>query len=108
MKTLLKLEELGLVLLAFYLFLGLDYSWWWFPLLFFLPDVSLIGFLINKKAGATTYNFIHHKALSIGLYLLGSIMQIPAIQVAGLVMLGHSSFDRLWGFELQQPGTSTI
>ena len=106
MKTLLKLEELGLVLLAFYLFLGLDYAWWWFLLLFFLPDLSLIGFLINKKAGAATYNFIHHKALSIGLYLLGSITQIPAVQVAGLVMLGHSSFDRLLGFELQQSGIS--
>ena len=108
MKTLLKLEEVALVLLSFYLFLTLDYAWWWFPLLFFVPDISLIGFLINKKAGAATYSFIHHKALSIVLYLLGSMTQNPAAQLAGLVLLGHSSFDRLLGFELQQPGTSTI
>jgi Domain of unknown function (DUF4260) len=101
MKTLTKLEEAALVVLALYLFLALDYAWWWFLLLFFLPDISLVGFLINKKAGATTYNFIHHKALSVALYLLGSFMQMPFLQVAGLVMLGHSSFDRLLGFELQ-------
>jgi hypothetical protein len=102
MKALLKLEELTLVLLSFYLFLALDYAWWWFALLFFVPDISLIGFLINKKSGAVTYNLIHHKALSVALYLLGSFTQMPALQLAGLVMFGHSSFDRVLGFELQQ------
>ena len=101
-KMLVKLEEVGLVLLSFYLFLALDYAWWWFPLLFFVPDVSMLGFLINPKVGALTYNFIHHKALSISIYLLGSFTQFPELQLAGLVMLGHSSFDRALGFELQQ------
>ena len=101
MKTLIKLEEVGLVLLSFYLFLTLDYAWW-FPLLFFTPDISLIGYLINKTAGATTYNIIHHKALSVTLYLAGSFTQVPVLQLAGLVMFGHSSFDRALGFELQQ------
>jgi hypothetical protein len=102
MKTLIKLEELALILLSFYLFLALDYAWWWFPLLFFVPDFSMVGYLINPKAGTVTYNFIHHKALSVLLYLLGSFTQLPGLQLAGLVMLGHSSFDRALGFELQQ------
>ena len=102
MKTLLKLEEIGLVLLAFYLFLALDYAWWWFPLLFLVPDISMIGFLINKKTGAAAYNFIHHKAMSIALYLLGSFTQMPVLQLAGLVMFAHSSLDRALGFELQK------
>jgi hypothetical protein len=107
LKTILKLEEIGLVLLSFYLFLALDYAWWWFPLLFFLPDISLIGFLINKNAGTITYNLIHHKALSVSLYLLGSFTHMPVLQLAGLVMFGHSSFDRTLGFELQPWETST-
>ena len=102
MKTLIKLEELTLVVLSFYLFLALDYAWWWFPLLFFLPDISMIGYLINKASGVATYNFIHHKALSVSLYLVGSFTQMPVLQLAGLVMFGHSSFDRALGFELQQ------
>jgi hypothetical protein len=102
MKTLIKLEEAGLVLLSFYLFLALDYAWWWFPLLFFVPDASLLGFLISQKLGALTYNVIHHKTLSVLLYLLGGFTQLPGLQLAGVVMFGHSSFDRALGFELQQ------
>ena len=102
MKTLIKLEEFTLVLLSFYLFLALDYAWWWFPVLFLLPDISLLGYAINPKAGTVTYNFIHHKALAVILYLLGGFAQFPGMQAAGLVLFGHSSFDRLLGFELQQ------
>jgi len=101
MKALIKLEELAFILLSFYLFLGLDYAWWWFPLLFFVPDVSLIGYLINRNVGAITYNFTHHKALAVLLYLMGSFIQWPGLQLAGLVMFGHSSLDRLLGFGLQ-------
>ena len=103
MKTLIKLEEAGLVLLAFYLFLVLDYAWWWFPLLFFVPDVSLIGYLVNRKLGGTIYNFVHYKALAILVYLGGSLFQLPTFQLAGLVLFGHSSLDRALGFELQEP-----
>ena len=102
MKTLLKLEELTLVILSIYLFLALDYAWWWFPLLFFLPDASLLGYVISQRVGTVTYNVIHHKALAVILYLLGRFAQIPALQAAGLVLFGHSSFDRFLGFELQK------
>ena len=102
MKSLIKLEEFALVALSLYLFLALDYAWWWFPLLFFVPDASLIGYLINPKMGAAAYNLIHHKALAILFYLLGSFTQLPALQLAGLIMFGHSSFDRILGFGLQE------
>lgn len=101
-KTLLRLEEFALVVLSLYLFLALDYAWWWFPLLFFVPDISLLGYLSNQKLGGTIYNFIHHKAFAILLYLLGSFTQFSALQLAGVVMFGHSSFDRALGFELQE------
>ena len=55
----------------------------------------------QSKWGAITYNFIHHKALAILLYLTGSFIQWPELQLAGLVMFGHSSLDRVLGFGLQ-------
>ena len=102
MKTLPRLEEIALVILALYLFLGLDYLWWWFPLLFFAPDISLLGYLIHQKLGAHIYNIVHHKALAILFYLLGSFTHIAVLQLAGVVMFEPSSFDRALGFELQQ------
>ena len=101
-NTLIKLEEIALVILAFHLFLALDYAWWWFPILFFVPDISLLGYLLNQKLGANIYNVVHHKALAVLFYLLGSFTHIAALQLAGVVMFGHSSFDRALGFELQQ------
>jgi len=101
MKALTRLEELTLVILSFYLFLSLDYAWWWFPVLFFAPDVSLIGYLLNPMVGAFSYNLIHHKALAILLYLAGSLIQLPGLQLASLILFGHSSLDRFLGFGLQ-------
>ena len=102
MKALIRFEEFALVILSLYLFLALDYAWWWFPLLFFVPDVSLIGYVLNPKVGAITYNFIHHKALAVLLYVFGSFIRLPALHLSGLILLGHSSFDRVLGFELQE------
>jgi hypothetical protein len=101
-KTLIKVEELALVILSLYLFLALDYDWWWFPLLFFVPDLSLTGYLINSRVGAFTYNVIHHKTLAVILYLFGGVIQMPGLQLAGVVMFGHSSLDRALGFGLQE------
>jgi hypothetical protein len=102
LKTLVRLEELTLVALSFYLFLALDFAWWWFPVLFFVPDISLAGYLIHPKVGAISYNFIHHKAVSILVYLLGSFTHLPGLQLAGVVLFGHSSLDRALGFGLQE------
>ena len=102
MKTLIKLEEIALAILSFYLFLGLGYAWWWFPILFFVPDISLLGYLLNQKLGANIYNVVHHKALAILFYLLGSFTHMAMLQLAGVVIFGHSSLDRALGFVLQQ------
>jgi hypothetical protein len=101
MKTLLRLEELLLFGLALFLFSGLDYSWVWYALLFFSPDLSMLGYLANPRLGAWTYNLIHHKGLSVALYVLGYVLSIPWLMFAGTILLGHSSFDRVMGYGLK-------
>lgn len=103
MKNLLKLEELFLFGLSLLLFSELDYSWGWYALLFFAPDLSMIGYLANPQVGSWTYNLIHHKGLAIALYVLGYLMANPALQFAGTLLLGHSSFDRVLGYGLKYP-----
>jgi len=39
MKTILKLEELGMFLIGIIFFSFLPFSWWWFLILFLLPDI---------------------------------------------------------------------
>ena len=107
MKTLLRLEEFALLVLAFFLFLQLDIAWWWFAVLFFAPDLSMVAYLAGPRAGAVLYNLLHHKGVAVVLFVAGSVAGLPLLQVAGLVMLGHSSFDRILGYGLKYPDAFT-
>ena len=102
MKTLTKLEELAQVFLSLYLFSLLPYAWWVYPLFFVVPDASLAGLLAGKRFGAITYNLIHHKGTALGVYLLGSLVGVPLLALAGILLLGHSSLDRVLGFRLME------
>ena len=101
MKYLLKLEEAALFALSIFWFSKLDYSWWWYPLLFFAPDLSMLGYLGGAKAGAITYNFAHHKGLSVGVFVAGVLLASQPLQLTGLILFGHSSMDRVWGYGLK-------
>jgi hypothetical protein len=103
MKNLLKLEELSLLGLSLFLFSGLDYGWGWYALLFLTPDLSMVGYLANPRFGSWTYNLIHHKGLAVALYLLGYLFSTPWLMFAGTLLLGHSSFDRVFGYGLKYP-----
>ena len=100
MKTLVKIEELAQLLLSIYLFSLLPFVWWVYPLFFFAPDLSMVGLFLNKRFGALTYNLIHHKALALGMYILGGLFGVPLLSLIGVLLFGHSSFDRLLGFRL--------
>jgi len=103
MKSLLKLEYLALTALSFYLCLQLSIAWWWFFVLFLAPDLSMLGYLANPKIGATTYNFVHHQATAVVLYIIGGLASSAALQFGALILLGHSNFDRVWGYGLKYP-----
>lgn len=101
MKTLLRLEEFLMFAFSLFLFSRLDSSWGLFALLFFAPDLSMLGYLANPRLGAWTYNLIHHKGTGITLYVLGSLLATPWLMFAGLLLFAHSSFDRILGYGLK-------
>lgn len=101
MKNVLKLEELAQFLLAIILFNQLHYAWWVFPACILLPDVSAVGYLINPKVGAFTYNLFHHKLLAIIVLMMGFWLQIPILTLAGIILFAHSAMDRIFGYGLK-------
>ena len=103
MKNLLRIEELFLALLAVFLFARLDISWWWFALLVLAPDLGALGYLVNPRIGAFTYNLTHFKAIAVAAYVVGAWAGSPSFQFAGLIILAHSSLDRVLGFGLKYP-----
>ncbi|AUD03730.1 DUF4260 domain-containing protein [Spirosoma pollinicola] len=101
MKTLLKSEELIQFLAAIYLFSRLSFAWWWFPALILVPDISMIGYLINPAIGAVLYNMVHYKGLGIVIGLLGLMMGSQLLMLIGVILFAHSSMDRIMGYGLK-------
>lgn len=101
MKTIIKIEELGLFLFGIYLFSQLHYAWWWFLVLILTPDFSMMGYLLNNKFGAWSYNIFHHRAIAIFIYFLGIYLINSSVQLAGIILFAHASMDRIFGYGLK-------
>ena len=101
MKTSLKLEELAMLLLGIFLFSQLNLSWWWFIGLFLTPDLGMLGYLINTKVGAFTYNLFHHKFVAIAIFFFGIFITSEIVQMIGILLFSHASFDRIFGYGLK-------
>lgn len=101
MKNSLRIEEFVMFLLSIYLFSFLDYEWWWFLALFFAPDLSMIGYVVSPKVGAYAYNLFHHKGVAISIYFIGIYLGVSELQLVGLILFGHASFDRFLGYGLK-------
>lgn len=105
MKNLIKLEEVGLFFLSAFLLykVNIGIHWWWYIPLFFAPDIGMLGYLVNTRVGAVTYNFFHHKGIASLLILAGLIWSNYWLMFAGLMMFAHASFDRILGYGLKYP-----
>lgn len=105
MKNIIQLEEVGLLALAIFAlyFQPLQFSWWIWVLLFLLPDIGMVGYLINTEVGAVTYNLLHHRFIGVAVLAVGYFTQNQYLVLAGLILLGHSTFDRALGYGLKFP-----
>lgn len=63
----------------------------------------MIGYAISTKVGAFTYNLFHHKAVAIAVLCLGWYMGNSALELAGIILFGHASMDRMFGYGLKYP-----
>jgi len=103
MKIILRIEEALQLALAIYLFTHLPFDWWTYAVLFLAPDISMLGYLLGPRAGAYSYNFFHHKGIAVIVYLIGAYTSSHVVMFAGLLLFGHSSFDRMLGYGLKYP-----
>ncbi|RIJ47431.1 DUF4260 family protein [Maribellus luteus] len=101
MMIFLKIEEISMLFLSFYVSLLLGYEWWLFILFLFTPDISMFGYLLGKKIGAAIYNIFHYKFLAVFIGIIGFAISIKELAFAGAILFGHSSFDRLFGYGLK-------
>ena len=104
MKNLLGLEQLPLFILSTYFFVAAtELPWYFYAGLFFTPDIAFLGYLINTKVGAICYNLLHHQGLWLLVTFIGFYTKIEWVLGLGIVYVGHSAFDRLFGYGLKHP-----
>jgi hypothetical protein len=112
MKQSLRLEEAAQFLLCIGGLIAMDVPWWAYVLLLIGPDIGMIGYLMNTRIGAATYNVFHHKGIAIALILVGFLLipegSIPSPEAmawptmaAGVILFGHASMDRTLGYGLK-------
>lgn len=101
MKSLIQLEELAMLGISIYVLCFLKARWWIYPLLLLGPDISMLGYVAGSKAGAICYNLFHHKAIAIVVFLAGFVNQANSLEIIGLILIGHSSMDRMLGYGLK-------
>ncbi|MBW8684493.1 DUF4260 domain-containing protein [Chitinophaga rhizophila] len=104
MKYLLQVEAIVPFIISVVLInlLPVHFAWWAWILLFLAPDISMVGYAINNRVGAVVYNIFHHQLVAILVWVAGLLMHQPYIQLAGLILLGHSSLDRAMGYGLKR------
>lgn len=87
--------------LLFTYLVAIYWPWYLYLLLFFSPDLGMLGYIAGPKTGAWLYNFLHHKGLALLLILIGWFLSDPALQATGALFFAHASFDRMLGYGLK-------
>lgn len=117
MKNFLRLEELTQFLVCLFLLMDNNVAWWVYLLLILGPDIGMLGYFVGPRFGAVTYNLLHHKGVALVIaafgtvMLSGSLVQFlfgaepsmvgPYLFLAGIILYGHASMDRIFGYGLK-------
>lgn len=113
MKNLLRLEELAQFLVCVGLLIEHDAPWWLYLLLVLGPDIGMLGYLVGPRVGAISYNVLHHKGIALVVVGFAAwlstlhYLSLPALLdhtswlIAGIVLYGHASMDRIFGYGLK-------
>ena len=98
MKKHLILDEIGVFALSLFMYHQLPYSWWLFLALILIPDVSMLGYVVNKSVGALVYNIGHSRGLAMAIWFLGYYQGISWVMLTGVILFSHASMDRIFGY----------
>ena len=75
-------------------------DWLAFIILFLIPDIGMIGYLIGPRTGRITYNALHTYPAPIILLTAGAM--VPAIMPFALIWIAHIGLDRALGYGLKR------
>lgn len=102
-RHLIRIEGLVIFGAATTAYYFLDGSLWLYLLLFFAPDLGMIGYLANPNVGSWTYNVVHTYVFPVGLFGIGTWQAMPLVMLVATIWMAHIGFDRALAYGLKFP-----
>ncbi|CAG9179852.1 DUF4260 domain-containing protein [Cupriavidus pampae] len=100
-RVLLRLEGLAILAASLLAYAKFGVGWGTFGLLFFVPDLSFLGYLAGPGVGAIVYNLAHSLLGPLAVLTAGITLSMPAAIVGGIIWTAHIGFDRALGYGLK-------
>ncbi|KKC38256.1 hypothetical protein WH87_09000 [Devosia epidermidihirudinis] len=95
-----RLEGLAALGLGVAAYVWLGQSWLVFALLFFVPDLFMLGYLRSPRIGAISYNLVHTYTAP-ALVALSGLMLGPIAYGIAAIWTAHIGADRMLGYGLK-------
>lgn len=101
MSNFIELENIFVFLVTVIVYLMFGFSIWMFLLFLLVPDIFMVGYMINKEIGSKVYNVGHTYIVPILFALLYLIFNEGLLLQIALIWFAHISMDRSFGFGLK-------
>jgi len=102
-KITIHLENLLLLFLCLFFYFQSDYSILLLIILFFVPDIAIAAYFINKRIGKIVYNFFHSYSLPFLLLAINLFAEMnPLLSAIALIWIAHIALDRSLGMGLKE------
>ncbi|MFJ3387984.1 MULTISPECIES: DUF4260 domain-containing protein [unclassified Lysinibacillus] len=100
-RKIIALEYLIAFLVSVFFYWYFEFSFLYFFLLLFLPDITMLGYIVNTKIGALFYNIGHSLVVPAILLTIGFITVSTPLLMATIIWLAHIFLDRMLGYGLK-------
>lgn len=102
-RTALRIEGLAILTLCVVLYAYYGAGWVLFAVLFLVPDLTMLGYLVSPSVGAKVYNAGHWYVAPVLLWFGGALLDIHALTAVGFIWGAHIGMDRALGYGLKYP-----
>ncbi len=99
--TVLRLEGLVVLTGSLLLYRAGQWNWWLFAALFLAPDLTMLGYVMNRKVGALVYNAGHTYLAPATIAIAGFACGWSICYSLALIWAAHVGFDRALGYGLK-------
>jgi hypothetical protein len=90
-------------ILSLFLYWHAARSWWLFAALLLTPDLAMLPYLLNSRAGAAAYNLAHNYVVPLVLAAILLASHGDRFLPYLLIWTAHIGMDRMMGYGLKYP-----